>query len=81
MGEATLRSLKCIHNAMQINFGLNHGNFLQYDRYNIFKIFIEGKIVIDGNSHNKITKLRLVFCFSDVCLFPIQKKSFNYSQL
>ena len=32
--------------------------FSQYDLYNIFKIFTDGKkIFIDGNSHNIITKL------------------------
>ena len=54
--------------------------FSQYDLYNIFKIFIDGKkIVIDRNSHNKITKLRQVPCFCDVCLFSIQMKPFNHS--
>ena len=43
--------------------------FSQYDLHNVFKIFTDGKKVIDGNSHNKITKLRHVPCFCDVCLF------------
>ena len=33
------------------------------------------KIVIDRNSHNKITKLQQVPCFRDVCLFSIQMNS------
>ena len=53
--------------------------FLQYDLHNIFKIFTTEKIVIDGNSHNKLTKLRQVPCFCDVCLFSIQMKPFNHS--
>ena len=54
--------------------------FSQYDLHNIFKIFTEGKeIVIDGNSHNKITKLRQVPCFRGVCLLSIQMKPFNHS--
>ena len=35
-------------------------------------IYRRKKIVIDGNSHNKITKSRQVPCFCDVCLFSIQ---------
>ena len=53
--------------------------FSQYDVHNIFKIFIDGKIVIDGKSHNRVTKLRQVPYFCDVCLFSIQMKPFNYS--
>ena len=54
--------------------------FSQYDLHSVFKIFTDGKkIVIDGNSHNKITKLRQVPCFCDVFLFSIQMKPFNHS--
>ena len=54
--------------------------FSQNDLHNIFKILTDGKkIVIDGNSHNKITKLLQVPCFRDVYLFSIQMKPFNHS--
>ena len=68
--------------------------FPQYDLLNIFKIFIgrkkqkqkqknkkqkTKKTFIDGNFHNKITKLWQVPCFCDVCLFFVQMKPFNHS--
>ena len=42
-------------------------------------IYRQKKIVIDGNSHNKITKLRQVPWFRDVSLFSIHMKPFNHS--
>ena len=67
---------------LQFNYEFGHGNFSQYDLHNIFKIFTDAKkIVIDGNSHNKITNLRQVPCFRVFCLLSIQMKPFNHTSL
>ena len=65
---------------LQCNYELGHGNFFHSMIFTTFSKYLPTeKIVIDGNSHNKITKLRQVPCFRDVCLFSIQMKPFNHS--
>ena len=55
-------------------------NFFHSMIFTIFQnIYQQKEIVIDGNSHNKIMKLRQVPCFRDACLFSIQMKPFNHS--
>ena len=65
---------------LQFNYIFGYGNFFTVWSSQYFQnIYWRKKIVIDGNSHNKITKLRQVPCFCDVCLFSIQMKPFNHS--
>ena len=50
----------------QFNYELGHANFLTIRSSQYFQnIYRRKKIVIDGNSRNKITKLRHVPCFCD----------------
>ena len=61
---------------LQFNYEFGHGNFFTVWSSQYFQnICRRKKIVMDGNSHNKITKLRQVSCFRDVCLFSIQMKT------
>ena len=62
---------------LQFSYEFGHGNFFTVK--NLQNIYRRKRIVIDGNSHNKITKLRQVPCFRDVCLLSIQMKPFNHS--
>ena len=64
----------------QFNYEFGHGNFFtEWSSQYFQNIYRREKIVIDGNSHNKITKLQQVPCFRDVYLFSIQMKPFNHS--
>ena len=60
---------------LQYHFILSHTNFFTIMIFTIFSKICRKKIFIDGNSHNKITKLRQVSCFCDCLLVSIQVKS------